>query len=72
MRIIIIGAGFSGLNVIKRLRKIKKNTEIILFDRNKFTSMLPSLPDLVSDKIKKKYLIEDIKKYKKKYRNNII
>ena len=62
MRIIIIGAGFSGLNVIKRLRKIKKNTEIILFDRNKFTSMLPSLPDLVSDKIKKKYLIEDIKK----------
>ncbi len=62
MKIIVIGAGFSGLSVIKSLKKIKSKAKIILFDKNLYTSMLPSLPDLACGKINKKYLIENIQK----------
>ena len=55
LKIIIIGAGFSGLSVIKKLKRVKKKVEIILFDKNKYTSMLPSLPDLACGKIEKRY-----------------
>ncbi len=62
MKIVIIGGGFAGLSAVKALRKLKNKLDIVLFDKSSFTTMLPSLPDLVIGKLEKEYLIEDIKK----------
>lgn len=62
MKIIVIGGGFSGLHAIKALSRINKKHEIVLFDKNNYTAMLPSLPDLVIGKLDKKFLIGNISK----------
>jgi NADH dehydrogenase len=59
MKIIIIGAGFAGLECAKKLGSLR-NHEILLFNKTSYTTMLPSLPDVAGGRVKKKYLIEQI------------
>jgi NADH dehydrogenase len=46
-RTVIIGAGFAGRRACRALSR--SGTEVLLFDPNGFTTMLPSLPDLAGD-----------------------
>ncbi|MBC7867977.1 MAG: FAD-dependent oxidoreductase, partial [Gloeobacteraceae cyanobacterium ES-bin-316] len=56
---------FAGIAAAKNLYNklpFEEKTEIILIDRNKFTVMLPSLPDVAGTRVQEKYLVEDIEK----------
>jgi len=58
-RIIILGGGFGGIACSKKAASVK-NHEILLLDKNPYTTMLPSLPDVAGDRIEARYLEEDI------------
>lgn len=65
MKIAVIGGGFAG----RAAAKILGNTfggglevELVLIDRNEFTTMLPSLPDLAGDRVRESDLKESIDK----------
>lgn len=61
MRIVIAGAGFAGIEAAKKLAGQKnKDMEIILIDKNSYTTMLPSLPDVAGGKIDGEYIIDEI------------
>ncbi|QHI70847.1 NAD(P)/FAD-dependent oxidoreductase [Tichowtungia aerotolerans] len=57
---VIIGAGFAGRQACRILSRT--DTDVILFDPNKFTVMLPSLPDLAGGWVPEKLLIHPLKK----------
>lgn len=59
MKIIIIGAGFAGLNCAKKVSSLK-GYEVVLFNKTSYTTMLPSLPDVAGGRVKKQYLIEEV------------
>jgi NADH dehydrogenase len=60
MRIVVIGAGFAGRAAVGQLKDLPEDIEVLLFDKNSYTAMLPSLPDYAGFKLDKKDLIEDI------------
>lgn len=65
MKIVIVGGGFAGIACAKSVSaKLKNhsNIEILLLDRYRYATMLPSLPDIAGGKIKKRYASENIKK----------
>jgi NADH dehydrogenase len=65
MKIVIIGGGFAGRAAAKTLGKLAKKIkecEIILIDRNDYTTMLPSLPDVAGGQIAPEMLQEKITK----------
>lgn len=65
MRIVIVGGGFAGIAAAKKVHsKIgnKNGVHIELIDRNEYTTMLPSLPDVAGGKIEKRFLCENIVK----------
>lgn len=65
MRVVIIGGGFAGVAAAKKLYNqlsFEQEVEIILIDRNKHTTMLPSLPDVAGNRVSYRYLKEDIEK----------
>ena len=62
MKIIVIGAGFAGLAAVNKLKKLKGLHQVFLFDKNTYTTMIPSLPDLAGDKLPADILREDISK----------
>lgn len=50
-RIIIVGAGQAGISAVRPLGRYARDAhedEIIIFDKNDYTTMLPSLPDLAA------------------------
>lgn len=59
MKIIIIGAGFAGLNCAKKVSSLKDH-EVVLFNKTSYTTMLPSLPDVAGGRVKKQYLTEEV------------
>jgi NADH dehydrogenase len=61
MRIIIAGAGFAGLAAEHYLKAIDASYEIILFDKNSYSTMLPSLPDFAGGKLTGDMLQGEIK-----------
>lgn len=65
MRVVIIGGGFAGVAAAKQLFNklpFDKNVEIILIDKNKYSTMLPSLPDVSGKRVEEKFIQGDIEK----------
>lgn len=57
MKVAIIGGGFAGRAAAKTLGKAIGNThEVVLFDKNEYTTMHPSLPDLAGNRVKESVL----------------
>ncbi len=61
MKIIIAGAGFAGIHCAKKLAPLKGH-EIMLFNKEDYTAMLPALPDVAGGRVDKKHIIEKIVK----------
>ncbi len=65
-RIIIAGAGFAGISALKPLGVLARTApecEIIVFDKNVYTTMMPLLPDVAAARINRnliKAAIEDL------------
>ncbi len=59
MKIIIVGAGFAGIECAKKLGPLKGH-EVTLFNKTDHTTMIPSLPDVAGGRVDKKYVIEKI------------
>ncbi len=65
MHIVILGGGFAGLSAANKLKQRlrgKKDVQILLIDKNDYTTMIPSLPDLAGGGIEKSFLTERIEK----------
>ncbi|MBL4934817.1 FAD-dependent oxidoreductase [Clostridium sp. YIM B02515] len=61
MKIFIVGGGFAGIKAAKQLsKKVSKENEIYLIDKNEYTTMLPNLPELTSGRLKEKDITEKI------------
>jgi NADH:ubiquinone reductase (H+-translocating) len=59
-RIVILGSGFAGIEVLKKLQKkfhSNKNIEIILVSKDKFLLFTPMLPEVASGMIETAGLI---------------
>lgn len=65
MKIAIIGGGFAGRSAAKKIASAmsgRPDVEIVLIDKNDFTTMLPSLPDLAGGRVHENDLTEKIVK----------
>lgn len=63
MKIFVIGGGFAGIKAAKELeKKLSNNHEIYLIDKKDYTTMLPNLPEIVSGRLRKEDITENIKK----------
>lgn len=65
MRVVIIGGGFGGIAAAEKLYNklpFESGVEIILIDKNQYTTMIPSLPDISGNRIKYKYAAEYFRK----------
>jgi NADH:quinone reductase (non-electrogenic) len=54
-RVIIAGGGFAGLSAAKPLGRYIRNAhdaEIIIFDKNDYSAMIPSLPDIAGGRLR--------------------
>lgn len=63
MRILILGGGFAGRAAARQLGKTfngNQQVDILLIDKNQYTTMMPSLPDLAGGRVNPKSLVEDI------------
>lgn len=63
MEILILGGGFAGISAANKLGQAlghQPDIHITLIDKNKYTTMLPSLPDVAGGRVVEKALIEDI------------
>jgi len=61
MKIFVIGGGFAGIKAARELGKnLLDNHEIYLIDKNEYTTMLPNLPEIVSGRLNKEDITENI------------
>ncbi|MBU3180822.1 NAD(P)/FAD-dependent oxidoreductase [Clostridium psychrophilum] len=61
MKIFIVGGGFAGINAAKELSKRLSNShEIFLINKHGYTTMLPNLPEIVSDRLTENDITENI------------
>ena len=66
MNIVIGGCGFAGLHALGHLRDLFgkiPGLRILVFDKNDYTTMIPSLPDLAGMRIQREFLTEAIGKF---------
>lgn len=64
MRVIILGGGFGGRSAAKTVYNrlaFDKNVEILLIDQNEYTTMLPSLPDILGNRIPHRFATAPLK-----------
>lgn len=66
-RIVVIGAGFAGLRVIRKLAKI--NAEIILIDRNNYHTFVPLLYQVAAGFINPEAIAYPLRKYLRSFKN---
>lgn len=64
-RVIILGAGFSGLQCASRLSTCK-GIEVVLLDKKEYFEFLPLLPDAIGRNIPLRYMIYDLQNFSKK------
>jgi NADH dehydrogenase len=62
-KIIIIGGGFSGLTVLKKLAHHGPGCEVLLIDQKSKFDFLPILPDLISGRIDARYASNDLEPF---------
>lgn len=60
MVIIILGGGFAGLAAARKLAVLQGNHQVFLFDKNSYSTMLPSLPDAAGCRMPPQFLKEEI------------
>ncbi|WP_238917630.1 FAD-dependent oxidoreductase [Clostridium sp. YIM B02555] len=61
MKIFVIGGGFAGIKAAKELVKgLSNEHEVYLIDKNDYTTMLPNLPEIVSGRLVKEDITENI------------
>jgi len=66
-KIVIIGAGFAGLSLARKLAFCGLNLDILLVDKKSTFDFLPLLPDLIGRDLEPDYLVTDIEKICRKY-----
>ena len=71
-KILIIGAGFAGLSVAKRLSKSKSDIQVTVIDKKQTFDFLPSLPDCIGRRIKPEFLAYDINEAAQKFKFDYI
>jgi NADH dehydrogenase len=55
-KIVVIGGGFAGLSVIRRLSKPGRRFDIVLIDKKETFDFLPALPDIIGRRIQPQFL----------------
>jgi len=61
MKIFVVGGGFAGIKAAKELsRKLSSSHEIYLINKHGYTTMLPNLPEIVSDRLCRNDITENI------------
>lgn len=61
MKIFIVGGGFAGIKAAKELsKKLSKENEIYLIDKNQYAAVLPNLPEITSGRLKPRDITEKI------------
>ncbi|MBM3254679.1 MAG: hypothetical protein FJZ08_00010 [Candidatus Omnitrophica bacterium] len=56
-KILIIGAGFAGLAACRILKRIKKEAQLVIIDKNSYSNFLPLLPDVFGRRINPDFLV---------------
>lgn len=49
----ILGAGFAGLQAAKAILGKSKSAQVVLVDRNRYSTMIPALPDVLSGRVRR-------------------
>ena len=68
-RIVILGSGFAGIEVLKKLQKkfhSNKNIEIILVSKDNFLLFTPMLPEVASGMIETRHIVTPVRSFCKK------
>lgn len=68
-RVVIVGGGFAGLNLIKKLKDVP--VQVVLIDKNNFHQFLPLLYQVATSGIEPDSVVFPFRKLFKKYRNVI-
>jgi len=66
-RVIIIGGGFAGLNLVKRLKN--KPVQLVLFDKNNYHQFIPLLYQVATSGIEAESIVFPYRKMFRKYKN---
>ncbi|MFA6216851.1 MAG: FAD-dependent oxidoreductase [Candidatus Omnitrophota bacterium] len=66
-KIVIIGGGFAGLSVVKRLSGNKGSLDVVLVDKQSISGFLPLLPDTLGRAIDPGYLVCPIETFTSRY-----
>jgi NADH dehydrogenase len=70
--IIIIGAGFAGLNAASRLSGYNLDLQVTIFDKKDASGFLPLIPDAIGRRLKPEFLACEIKPWLRKKNFNFI
>ena len=68
-RVVILGTGFAGIEVLKRLQKEFRNDktiEIILVSRDNFLLFTPMLPEVSTGMIETRHIVTPVRSFCKK------
>ncbi|MGC2668979.1 MAG: NAD(P)/FAD-dependent oxidoreductase [Candidatus Nitrosopolaris sp.] len=68
-RIVILGSGFAGIEVLKKLQKkfhSNKNIDIILVSKDNFLLFTPMLPEVASGMIETRHIVTPVRSFCKK------
>jgi len=66
--VVVVGGGFAGYTLIRRLRKMPKRPRIILVDPRRQAVFLPLLPDVVAGKVRAERLLFSLEEFCRKNR----
>ncbi|MEI6631180.1 MAG: FAD-dependent oxidoreductase [bacterium] len=64
-KILIVGAGFAGLAASRILRRIKKEAQLTIIDKNSYSNFLPLLPDVFGRRINPNFLVWPLERLNK-------
>jgi NADH dehydrogenase FAD-containing subunit len=68
-KILILGSGFAGIEVLKRVQKSfrnKRNIDITLISKDNFLLLTPMLPEVASGMIETRHIVTPVREFCKK------
>jgi NADH dehydrogenase len=71
-KVVVIGAGFAGIEAVKVLAKHNDLIDITLIDQKSEFNFLPMLPDIISKRVDPEYLVLPFEEFSKKIGINFI